>query len=63
MKPSEGLAATTGHSTVLVGCDDARSAFRLMNSFGRTWGDSGYAWSGWALWRKQVAIGFVIITK
>jgi hypothetical protein len=53
-------AETTGHAMVLVGYDDARSAFRLMNSFGRNWGDNGYAWIGYALWRKQVSVGFVI---
>jgi C1A family cysteine protease len=56
-------ADTTGHSMVLVGYDDARSAFRLMNSFGPNWGDNGYAWIGYALWQKQVSVGFVVATQ
>ena len=51
---------TTGHSMVLVGFDDDRSAFRLMNSFGRDWGEDGYAWISYELRRKQVHVGFVI---
>jgi hypothetical protein len=55
-------AETIGHSMVLVGFDDARGAFRLMNSFGRGWGDNGYAWISYALWRSQMSVGFVIAT-
>ena len=37
----ETSPSTTGHSTELVGYDGSRDAFRLMNSFGRNWGDNG----------------------
>ena len=53
-------AGTTGHAMVLVGYDNSRAAFRLMNSFGRDWGDGGYAWLGYDLWRRKVKVGFVI---
>lgn len=32
------------HAIALVGWDDTRKAFRLANSWGTDWGDSGYAW-------------------
>ena len=32
---------TTGHAMVLAGYDDAKAAYRLMNSSGRNWGDHG----------------------
>jgi hypothetical protein len=34
----------TRHTMTLVGYDDARQAFRLINSWGNRWGDRGYAW-------------------
>lgn len=33
-----------GHGMTLVGYDDELGAFRLINSWGRSWGDGGYAW-------------------
>ncbi len=54
--------STTGHSMVLVGYDDSRDAFRLMNSFGRSWGDNGYGWISYDLWVRKVSVGFVIAT-
>lgn len=32
------------HFMTLVGYDDQRQAFRVQNSWGRNWGDHGYAW-------------------
>jgi len=37
-----------GHAMVLVGYDDRRQAFRLVNSWGTTWADHGYAWISYA---------------
>ncbi len=42
-----GLGNTTpagGHALVVVGYDDHKGAFRLMNSWGKNWGDGGYIW-------------------
>jgi Papain family cysteine protease len=33
-----------GHAMTIVGYDDARKAFRIVNSWGKDWGDSGFAW-------------------
>ena len=32
------------HALVLSGYDDSKKAFRVVNSWGTTWGDSGYIW-------------------
>jgi hypothetical protein len=34
----------TGHAICVVGYDDAKRAFRVINSWGTLWGDMGYAW-------------------
>jgi hypothetical protein len=33
-----------GHAMVIVGYDDAKSAYRILNSWGADWGDGGYFW-------------------
>jgi C1A family cysteine protease len=33
-----------GHAVTIVGYDDARNAFKIINSWGTTWGDNGYSW-------------------
>ncbi len=33
-----------GHAMTIVGYDDALNAFRIVNSWGKAWGDGGYAW-------------------
>lgn len=34
----------TNHAYVLCGYDDARHAYKVMNSWGTGWGDAGYSW-------------------
>jgi hypothetical protein len=33
-----------GHALCVVGYDMSRNAFRLMNSWGKSWGDNGFGW-------------------
>jgi C1A family cysteine protease len=33
-----------GHAYLIIGHDDNKAAFRIQNSWGRQWGDSGRAW-------------------
>ena len=37
-----------GHAMTVVGYDDRREAFRLMNSWGKNWGDAGFIWVKYA---------------
>lgn len=47
------------HAMLLVGYDDQRQAFRLMNSWGRDWGDSGFAWLAYDLVPKVIVEAYV----
>nr|WP_294907740.1 Ig-like domain-containing protein [uncultured Lacibacter sp.] len=33
-----------GHALIICGYDDARNAYKVMNSWGTSWGDAGYSW-------------------
>jgi hypothetical protein len=48
-----------GHAMVVVGYDDARRAFRLMNSWGNQWADGGYCWVEYEHFRRVVNEGYV----
>jgi hypothetical protein len=37
-------APAGGHAMVVVGYDDRKGAFRIMNSWGKNWGDNGFIW-------------------
>lgn len=37
------------HAMVVVGYDDDRNAFRVLNSWGRVWADNGYGWMDYSL--------------
>ena len=53
--PKDGF----GHAMVLVGYDDTRSAFKLANSWGKAWGDQGYAWLSYEAYLKNANYAFV----
>jgi hypothetical protein len=37
-------SGTLPHSLILCGYDDAKHAYKVMNSWGTSWGDAGYSW-------------------
>jgi len=47
------------HAMVLVGYDDRKRAFKLINSWGREWGDRGYGWIAYDFFPKVVHEAFV----
>jgi len=48
-------AKTAGwHEMALVGYDERKQAFRLINSWGPRWGDHGYAWISYEVFTKRV---------
>jgi hypothetical protein len=51
---------TSGHAMVVVGYDDSRGAFRLLNSWGTEWGDSGYGWVSYPAFRRLAREGYVL---
>ena len=41
---NEGSNAQINHGVTLVGWDDSKQAWRIKNSWGQGWGESGYMW-------------------
>lgn len=56
----ESEEARSGHAMTFVGYDDKRQAFRLINSWGRSWGDRGYAWMSYETASKLVREAYVM---
>lgn len=52
-----------GHAMVVVGYDDGRQAFELMNSYGSEWGRSGYIWISYEDYARYAVQAFVIEDK
>jgi len=55
-----GVMNGFGHSMIAVGYDDALNAFRIQNSWGRGFGEGGYAWLSYDFWTRNVQVGYVI---
>lgn len=55
----EAGTASGGHCMLLVGYDDSKSAFKVMNSWGQEWGDHGFSWIDYNLFPNVVKYGFV----
>jgi hypothetical protein len=51
---------TASQFVTLTGYDERRQAFRLINSWGTGWGDRGYAWLGYDVFRTRVARAYVL---
>ena len=43
-----------GHAMAIVGYDDRKQAFRVINSWGKGWGDNGYAWLAYEAYKTHV---------
>jgi len=43
-QPKKSERGFFGHALVVVGFDDAKNAFEVMNSWGEEWGENGFAW-------------------
>lgn len=42
--PQKGESVLGGHEVLFVGYDDAKSAFKVRNSWGKDWGEDGNFW-------------------
>jgi hypothetical protein len=47
------------HAMVVVGYDDNRQAFRVLNSWGREWGDGGFGWIAYPHFRRVATEAYV----
>ena len=50
-----------GHAMCVVGYDDNRGAFEIMNSWGRKWGNGGFMWIPYNVFTDFVMEGYEII--
>lgn len=48
-----------GHAMALVGYDDSRQAFKLINSWGTGWGEKGFGWVDYKFFPQVVREGYV----
>jgi len=55
--PQQGMG---GHAMVAIGYDDARQAFRVINSWGPKWGDRGYGWISYRAFAAGVHSAFTV---
>jgi hypothetical protein len=55
-----GVMSGGGHTMLAIGYDDSRKAFRIQNSWGRKFGEGGYAWLSYDFWVRNVGLGYVI---
>jgi hypothetical protein len=55
----QGGKPLNGHAMILVGYDDKKHAFKLLNSWGKKWGDRGYGWISYDLFPKVTREGYV----
>ncbi len=49
-----------GHAVVVVGYDDRKGAYKIFNSWGDDWGDSGYGWIAYDLFEEVVVEAYIV---
>lgn len=49
-----------GHAMLVAGFDDAKGAFKVLNSWGKDWGRDGYCWITYGLFPQVVREGYVM---
>ena len=52
-------AGRLGHAVALVGYDDTRGAFKVINSWGPRWGEGGFGWIAYSLMPVIAREGYV----
>jgi hypothetical protein len=45
---ADGEKSRGSHAVTIIGYDDSKEAFKLINSWGASWGLSGYGWIGYS---------------
>ncbi|MDP6954012.1 MAG: C1 family peptidase, partial [Alphaproteobacteria bacterium] len=50
----------SSHAMVLVGYDDMRQAFKLINSWGQRWGEGGFGWIAYDTFAARANSAFVV---
>jgi hypothetical protein len=56
----EGKDSPSGHALVVVGYDDGRQSYKVMNSWGNDWGDHGFGWVTYPMFLQHVREAYVV---
>lgn len=48
------------HTMVVVGYDNNKQAFEVMNSWGSDWQDGGFGWIAYSFWKDWVHEGYIV---
>lgn len=48
-----------GHALLVLGYDDTKNAFLVINSWGDSWGNKGYVWVDYAKFKLAVQVAYV----
>ena len=48
-----------GHAMIVVGYDDSKNAFKVMNSWGSGWGNNGYCWIDYKFFQQSAMEGYI----
>jgi hypothetical protein len=56
----ETIPNGNGHALVVVGYDDNKNAFKIINSWGTGWGDGGFGWMTYSAFSRSVREGYVV---
>lgn len=56
--PRPNEPASMGHAMTVIGFDDSKSAFEIMNSWSKDWGNKGFIWVKYEHFAKYVAYAF-----
>ncbi len=51
---------STGHAMVVVGYDDSKNAFKVINSWGSNWGDGGFGWIDYDIFQRAVREAYIV---
>jgi Papain family cysteine protease len=57
-KPAADERRLGGHAMIVVGYDEVRKSFEVMNSWGATWADNGFVWIDYEIFGNFVKYGF-----
>lgn len=58
--PADSNKRSTGHAVCVVGYDDAKfgGAFKIVNSYGESWGEDGYFWMTYPDYTEYTKYGY-----
>jgi outer membrane protein assembly factor BamB/C1A family cysteine protease len=54
---------TSYHAMVIIGYDDSRKAFKVQNSWGKNWGNSGYIWLAYDIVPDVVREAYIMVPE